>query len=64
MLRCGTGGIGRETRRTPETIEILDEGRQMRLRFTGRNVEWQRDDRWETLHSGRWESGLEAPGKP
>ncbi len=36
----------------------------MRLRFTGCNVEWQRDDRWETLHSARWESGLEAPGKP
>lgn len=51
----------REVGRSPSAIEILDEGRAMRLRLAGREVQWRRDGQWVTLYPARWEASPPLP---
>lgn len=45
----------RETARTADHIELLDAGRNLRLRLTAREVQLSSDGRWPALYRGTWD---------
>ena len=43
-----------ETARTPQSIELLDPGRNLRLRITAQSVELASEKGWGQLYNGHW----------